>query len=264
MKTKTLSWFLCGASLLASGCAHTQVHWDATKLREAALDYYTDQIMDNLIRGKNGQLLLHMNITTLTAQVTSKVAGSVGGGETTADTVNKGAAGLVTSAANVTTKPFTFSISPERDDQLTITAVPEINDSAIYQLYIQFLNLPAPKKEASFSANTLSSLPNSGLDVASSDNVFSVRQRNGEHLKEGDYVAGTLKKWAGHQYYVPIAYKQAYFDLCMGLVSRIKLKPPTPDAKGLAPAEFLAPKYDSPELRSLQQIQQKIDTLSQP
>jgi hypothetical protein len=266
MKIKVLSWFLCSASLLVSGCASTQVHWDATRLREAALDYYTDQVMDNLIRGKNGQLILHVDITILTAQVTTKVAGSVGGGKTTANTANRGAAGLLTSTANVTTKPFTFSISPERDDQLTITSVPEINDSAVYQLYLQFLNLPAFTNTTSFSATVLGSLPSSGLNVAHSDNIFSVQQRrHGEDLKDGDYVAGTLRTWAGHQYYVPIGYKQQYFDLCMGLVSRIKLKTPAPDAKRLAPAEFLAPKYyDSPELRLLQQLQQKIETLSQP
>ena len=219
--------------------------------------------MDNLIRGKNGQLILHVNITTLSAQVTTKVAGSAGGGKTTANTVNGGATGLLTSTANVTTKPFTFSISPERDDQLTITAVPEINDSPVYQLYLQFLNLPPLTNAKSFSISALGSLPSSGLNVTSSDNIFSVRQRkDGEDLKEGDYVPGTLRTWEGHQYYVPIGYKQAYFDLCMGLVSRIKLN--TPPGGKVKAAEFLAPKYDSPELRSLQQIQQKIDTLSQP
>jgi hypothetical protein len=178
--------------------------------------------------------------------------------------VNSGAAGLVTSAADVTTKPFTFAISPEKDDQLTIAAEPEVNDPAVYQLYLQFLNLQAPTNATFYSVTALGSLPSSGLNVSSSDNILSVRQRKaGEILREGSYVSGTLRVWAGHQYYVPIQYKQAYFDLCMGLVSRIKLKTPTPGGKVTA-TEFLSPKYDSPELRLLQQIQQKIGTLSQP
>ena len=256
MKMLTYSFF--AVIFLTTGCANRQVHWDAVQLRERALDYYTTQIMDNLIRGKNGMLLLHMDITALTAQVTSKAAGSVGGGRTTARTVNTGATGLLTTAADVTTKPFSFSISPERDDQLTITAVPEVNDPAIYQLYIQFLNLPAkPGREKS----ELFSSPSSGVDVQESDHITSIKQRNGEKLKSDDYVQGTLTAWKGHQYYVPIAYKQEYFDLCVGLVSRIKLKPSAvPEAK----ANLLPPKYDSPELRLLQQLQQKLNTLPQP
>lgn len=256
------SFLVLAGTAIMSGCTSTHVHWNATKLREAAIEYYSDQVMDNLIRARNGELFLHVNLTLLTAQVTSKVAGNVGAGETTTDTITRGPAGLI-SAAATTVKPFSWSVTPERSDVLTLTAVPEINDSPMYELYIQFLNLPPPSTYTNAAGNVpLESAYASGVDVANQSRICSVESHPTRSPKVGEYVPGTLKKRRGQVYYVPIAYKQAYFDLCVSLVSRIKSKQPSPDASANAATTnlYLLPKYDSPELRLLQRLEQKIES----
>ncbi len=65
-----LGVFVLGALGLA-GCSTTAVRWDATKLREQATAYYEDQIVDNLIRARNGQLFLHVNLSSLDASIAS-------------------------------------------------------------------------------------------------------------------------------------------------------------------------------------------------
>ncbi len=248
--------FLSLCAILMAGCSTTHVRWDAGQLRLAAIDYYSDQVIDNLIRARNGQMFVHVNLTGLNAEVGTKVAGSVGGGETDVDTITRGPAGALITAANATTKPFFWSVSPEHNNKLQINAQPEVNDAGVYQLYIQFLNLPENAGNIG-----LSSLSGSGLDVANAGKIHSVVSVDGKAPKHDDYVPGTLKKWRGKQYYVPMQYKQAYFDLCVSLVSRIKVKPPGAASveKSTNPVETLMPKYDSPELRLLQQLQQRIE-----
>lgn len=80
-----LKLFVFGSVLTLVGCAVEEAHWDEARLREHAIAYYSDQIIDNLVRAKNGQFFLHVNINNLSAQVISEVAATVGGGSTTVD-----------------------------------------------------------------------------------------------------------------------------------------------------------------------------------
>jgi len=249
-------------AIFGSGCSTHEVKWDATQLRYRTLEYYTDQILDNLVRAKNGQFFLHVNISQINAQVSSELAGSVGGGETAVDTLEKATSvtGLATKATRAVTKPFSFSVNPKHGAVIALNAIPEINDPELYQVYLQFLNLPKVETNATvgiFSTEPLGPLKYSGLDVTDSDKIYSVKEKKKDCvLNEGEYVPGTLRRWHGREYYVPISYKQQYFDLCFALVSRIK-PPKTKDEK----AEFFRQKYDSQELRLLQQFQQKLDAL---
>jgi hypothetical protein len=54
------TWRICSFGFLA--LASDQAHWDERLMRDRALDYYTDEIMDNLIRAKNDFLFIHMDI----------------------------------------------------------------------------------------------------------------------------------------------------------------------------------------------------------
>jgi hypothetical protein len=224
-------------AMFQSGCATSIVHHDANNLRDMAIVYYQDQIMDNLARAKNGQLFLHVNISALNAQIISKAAASVNGGQSLANTGSSqvtSKAGtipqIVGTIGTVATRPFTFMVNPERDDQVNVNTAPQYGDPFVYDMYLRYLGLQTPGPLCINSKlndkNGTDTIP----DVTDSDNVVSVRQRQpGEKLVEGGsldagvlhYVPGTLHHLGKNDYYIPIAFKQPYFDLCVALLGRV-------------------------------------------
>jgi hypothetical protein len=289
MRANAPKRLLSAVILFTAGCAAEEAHWDSAKLRQHAVNYYTDQIMDNLIRARNGQFFLHVNINNLQSQVISEVAGTVQGGQTLNNTNNRattdqivrtntntiktpanefsrmvaGTLGVVATATNLAVRPFTVSATPRWNDQLTFATVPEVNDPPIYLAYLKFIN-----------AETDHPLGEVGkYEPVFGDAVKSVKKKQpGDNLLEGApgyhdlgahshyYVPGTLTKWNdGQIYYIPIAFAKAYFQLCMELSGRITIGP-----KGKATAAgILPPKNESPEQEQLKRIEQKLNTLPQ-
>jgi hypothetical protein len=294
MRTNFLKRLFSVVALFIAGCAAEEAHWDAAKLRQHAVNYYTDQIMDNLIRARNGQFFLHVDINNLQAQVISEVSGTVQGGQTLNNTNSQqttnqtlttdtrsissglshavaGTLGVVGTATNLAVRPFTFSVTPRRNDQLNFGSVPATNDPPIYMAYLKFLNAK----------------PNQPLGkvceykLIFGNQVESVRKKQpGETLLEGApgdkdsavagghthyYVPGTLKKWKnGEIYYVPIACSEAYFELCLELAGRITIGAKPSKLKELSPNFYeLPPKKESPEQEELKRIEQKINSLPQ-
>jgi len=90
--------------------------------------------MDNLIRGSEGELFVHVDVSGLSAIAGSKLAASVGTGETVArthgPTVVAGA--IANTITRVVTVPFTASVAPERTNNLTIASTPVIGMIFIY------------------------------------------------------------------------------------------------------------------------------------
>jgi hypothetical protein len=282
-------------ALFIAGCAAEEAHWDSARLREHAVNYYTDQIMDNLIRARNGQFFLHVNINNLQSQVISELAGTVQGGQTLNNTNTRqttdqilttntntikqagnelshavaGTLGVMATATNFAIRPFTFSATPRLNDQLTFGTVPEVNDPPIYMAYMKFLNAEADKPLGDVHVYKL----------AFGDAVKSVKKKEpADQLVEGMpgnhdpsvpgghyhyYVPGTLKKFHDQIYYVPIAFSRAYFELCLELAGRITLGN-KPKAEG-KPAGFhtLPPKNESPQEEQLKRIEQKLNSLPQ-
>jgi hypothetical protein len=276
-------------ALFIAGCAG-EAHWDSARLRDHAMNYYTDQIMDNLIRARNGQFFLHVNINNLQAVVTSEVAGTVQGGQTLNNTYNRqttdqivktntmggelshvvaGTLGVVASATNLAVRPFTFSATPKLNDQLTFGTVPEVNDPPIYMAYMKFLNAEADKPLGDVHVYKL----------AFGDAVQSVKKKEpGDHLVEGMpgnhdpsvsaghyhyYVPGTLKRFHDQIYYVPIAFSRAYFELCLELAGRITLGNKGKAEGKAAGFNTLPPKNESPQEEQLKRIEQKLNSLPQ-
>ena len=112
--------FVTLVALVFSGCTAREARWHVTSLREHTLLYYEDQIMDNLIRAKNGQLFVHVDLDTLAALVTDQLAASVGGGETV--TRDKGLQGGALTAFRSLQRPFAWSVAPTRSHSLTVNA----------------------------------------------------------------------------------------------------------------------------------------------
>jgi hypothetical protein len=230
--------------ILAAGitsCANQVVHWDAVQMRRHVMDYYTDEIMENLIRAKNGLPFVHVDVASLSALSTARVAATVGGGQTlnnsgtntstraTGQTVTTsgpngvmtqvtralaGAAGLTTTIVTGAMRPFTVSATPEESDNLTIVSSPVVGNEAattIHCFYVHFAHQPDKQCCRSVSTKVCSA-------VSLTDNPNS--------LTEGvDYVPETMKKWGGHYYYVPVCFQPEYEKLYADIFGTAHPKP---------------------------------------
>jgi hypothetical protein len=70
---------------------------DHEQLRGVLMDYQDSQVLDNLIRAYNGLPIMQFDFTTVTATVTSKLAGTVSGGQTLTDGTSTTASRMTTS-----------------------------------------------------------------------------------------------------------------------------------------------------------------------
>jgi hypothetical protein len=241
MRTNSPRAFVCLLTLVSSGCTTTQVHWDAVQMREHVIDYYNDEIMDNLIRARNGQPFVHVDVASLQALTTSKLAGSVGAGQTLTNTgtqavtnqtvttntaaaaashVVSGTVGIVGTAAHMAMRPFTVMVAPERDDTLTITSTPVVGGDAaeIYDLYFAFLNLCDPNdplcKERQKKHKGKPEF--AYLTYCCSVRTACTRE---EQLSLPKCVPGTLKRRGDCLYYVPWSFHEQYLALCKCLLT---------------------------------------------
>jgi hypothetical protein len=228
--------------LALTACTSTQVHWDAVQMRENVIDYYNDEIMDNLIRARNSQPFVHVDLGSLQALTTSKLAGAVGDGQTVTNTDTRaltnqtvttnttgavasrmvaGTVGIVDTAAHMAMRPFTVSVAPERSDTLTINSIPAVGEEAecIYGLYFEFLNLCDSKDPE--CAKRKSTGDFRYLEYCDTVRTACTHE---EQLRLPPYVPGTLKRRGGCLYYVPWSYREKYLELCKNLLTATRSK----------------------------------------
>jgi hypothetical protein len=226
--------------LSLTACTSTQVHWDAVQMRENVIDYYNDEIMDNLIRARNSQPFVHVDVGSLQALTTSKLAGAVGGGQTitntdtraltnqTVTTNTTGAmasrmveetVGIVGTAAHMAMRPFTVSVAPERSDTLTITSIPAVGEKAkgIYCCYFDFLNFC--DSNDSLCAKRKCTDDFKYLEYCATVRTACTRE---EQVALPPYVPGTLKRRGSCLYYVPWCYRKKYLQLCRNLLTAMR------------------------------------------
>ncbi len=194
-------------ALVFSGCVAREVRWHATSLRENALAYYEDQIMDNLIRARNGQLFVHVNLGTINAIVRDGFGANFGGGRTLFDNT--------TSA--VTSKPFSFLLNPSRGSEVQLSASTLIEEEDAYASYIRFLNLRSSQQR----------LKDAERERIRYDEIVSlVVKDEGVALSDVDCIPGTLKRGNdGRYYYIPTRFKAAYQELCLGVLQSLPKSP---------------------------------------
>lgn len=257
VKTARLKPFGYIVAVFLAGCTSTQVHWNAISMREHVIDYYNDEVMDNLIRARNGQPFVHVDVASLSALTTSKLAGTVGGGETITNTgtrqltnqtvttnttsatpshVVAGTIGVVGTLAHAAMRPFTFGVSPERSDTLTVTSTPVFGDKAdkIYDLYFWFLNLRDPKDPQCQRLKAVDVRPaeakgsEAPLNFSYLQYCCSVRTActSEEQNSPPAYVPCTLKKRGDCWYYVPWSFREQYLELCRKLLTLERPKAP--------------------------------------
>jgi hypothetical protein len=139
--------FASGAAL--TGCATHGLQRDQDQIRHALLDLYTNQIMDNLVRQRNGLPIIQLDYINANATLTITDKMSMIDNLVTA---NPGVLSVVkASAATVaytTTNTVTPSVSSDRSNQVQVTAVPVITSDAVYDAYRDFLAIPGSLQES--------------------------------------------------------------------------------------------------------------------
>jgi len=155
------------AGLVLYGCTSTQVKLDHRELRTVLMDYQDAQILDNLIRAYNGLPIMQFDFSHVSAAVTTKMTGTANGGQTltngsshsitntfgntgtqtlsgagvTTGIVN-GLTGTLSTVAGVTSaavRPFSFSITPDRENVIGVEVMPVLDHNKVYAAYVRFL-----------------------------------------------------------------------------------------------------------------------------
>lgn len=133
---------LAAATLLAVGCMHRQVARDGIGSRQAILDVYTDQIMDNLIRARRGLPFVQLSYRNILVQELD----SFGGGATdtavssTDQSVN--AVGAVSGVVRKWGNTVVPTFSGKRDRTISFSADPVTDKNDIYEYYLAFASDP--------------------------------------------------------------------------------------------------------------------------
>lgn len=268
-RRKTYRWI---AVVLLAGCTNTQVRWDATRMRKDVMVYYNDQIMDNLIKARNKLPFVHVDIQTLTSSGGSQISGTVGYGETTTNSSTHPATTrttadtstppgpvttrIVSTAVNVTStlahsamRPFTYSVTPQQTESLSIIAAPALGAQAVASPTPPTAT-PKPAWQQSKRTTTTDSgdptkptsivteevwkaAPPPSISLYTLYDDFAKDPPKG-HLShspaeppKGTYVPGTLKKGptlgGGSEYYfIANNYddKKAYYEFCKALFTK--------------------------------------------
>lgn len=243
------------ATLSLTSCTDL-VHREAVGMRQHALDYYNAQIMDNLISGSRGLLILHVDIDSLTTAVKASNTTALGAGRTKLDSSEQTGSPLgVSKIADSVTKPFTATGTSLLEGNLQSLAKPS-KDPYLYRSYLQFLNLQ-------HEGQRLHEVKN--FDYLVGRGCHSIRYANSRRdIQEGSYVEGTITRSNGKFYYVPIEFNQGYFDLLLAVTGKID---PTGNRGGTAasgnkstgseskPAARSRSKYEIPaEMKSVDEI----------
>ncbi len=166
------------------GCAAPELHRDQGKLRQVVLDLYTDQIIDNLVRAKNGLPFIHIDYATITGNVTVKETAALGGNQEGDSTKALNVAtALFSSAMRAFKTVFNYSTGGENTNQVSMVGTPVNNVDEIYEAYFEYLNLP------------------DALLVSNS--------------KPPDCNAHLCKKFCGNWYWIPVERKKEFLQLAM-------------------------------------------------
>lgn len=153
----------CATLLFLEGCMATQNRWQATQMRQQVMDYYNDQIMENLIRTKEKLPFVHVDVSSLTTTDAASLAGTIGAGETPSFTrasrpsqplIGATSKALSTVARGVT-RPFAYSVTPTRNTSLQIIATPAFGEIAAANA------APTPSPPPTGPASMLSPPPDS-------------------------------------------------------------------------------------------------------
>jgi hypothetical protein len=130
-----------------AGCLARQVTRDGINLRQALVDLYTDQAMDNLVRAAENRPFVQLAYTNLQVQDTDKASANTSGGEADFSGAHNFDASKVGASqfTRVTgfSGRFPFGVGGERDRILSFRADPVTDQNYVYERYVEFARNPA-------------------------------------------------------------------------------------------------------------------------
>jgi hypothetical protein len=97
MRPSRLVVLTVGFTALCAGCTDQEAYIDAGLVRDEAIGFYTDEILENLIRASNRQLFVHVDISTMQPTVATRLSANFGGGQTLNNTGSRQSSGLLVS-----------------------------------------------------------------------------------------------------------------------------------------------------------------------
>jgi hypothetical protein len=209
-------------------------------MREDVMVYYNDQIMDNLVKAKNNLPFVHVDITQLTSLGSSQISGTIGDGEARTNATSS-MAGVIGTIARTVTRPFAYSVSPQRSETLTITAAPALGLQALASPTPSELPTPkptpAPKLEITKETETIdkdkniSTTKEKTLKPAPQPTPITIydlyRDFAAQHLQVDSkppnkaLVPGTVvKRWNKMYYYISNDDRISYYTFCTALFTK--------------------------------------------
>ncbi len=140
-KLKGLGWGLLAAvaAILFSGCRPQLLENDQMGIRQALLDMYQDEVMDNLIRTQLRLPVIEVDYRTMTGTVTSLTQGTAGYSQIMTHNSFAIAGGTQTPLRQISAGP-TFGALQDQTVQLTLTGEP-VCDPTVYDAYEQYLGI---------------------------------------------------------------------------------------------------------------------------
>jgi hypothetical protein len=234
------------AIVCLTGCTSTVVRWNSVKMREEIMAYYNDEIMDNLIRMKDGLPFVHVDVSSVSAQGISQVSGTVGSGDTESVTrTSPSMMGALHTITRVATAPFAYSVTPLHNDTLTMTAVPVIgplsSDSQTTSKTTTKTEITKPiESDPKKDEKSVTTITKEEMPKPSTTTIYDVYERYRKSLVENrsalvysegpirpnqnKYVPGTLKWHGSGYYYIGVDHKEEYRQLCMSLFNESRGK----------------------------------------
>ena len=125
----------------AFGCRSTQLGNDQDHIREVVMNLQTNQIMDNLIRYRQGLPILHLDYIHMTGTVTHTASGTLGGTQTTVGSKSLAAPVTALALSHMFTNVFTYGVAGTKVNQLTVTAEPVNTAPEVYRAYQKFMKV---------------------------------------------------------------------------------------------------------------------------
>jgi hypothetical protein len=165
-----------------SGCYHGQVRSDGNQVRNALLDMYTDQAMDNLIRAYENLPFIQLNYHDVLVQATDQYTGTLSNNQTFGATRSLTFINLAASAMRSVGTAFSFGGTAQRQDLLSFKADPITDQDDIYDKYLAFARTPT---------------------------FFQVSTHR------PDFKVHQIRKFQGRYYYVPCEAAPFFMDLIL-------------------------------------------------
>jgi hypothetical protein len=226
-------------------------------MRKDVMVYYNDQIMDNLIRAKYDLPFVHVDIQSLTSAGASQITGTIGAGETQTHT-DSGPIAALSMLSKAVTRPFSYSVSPQRSETLTITSAPALGSQALASPTPTPTPTKPPKPTPMPTPEVLSKVTvTTGADeeitskttettlkpapAPKSITIYNLYEDFlntcptcptcpthplvgpiglGSRPSQNEYVDGTLKVWHGYYYYIDKRCQRKYYNLCKSLFTK--------------------------------------------